>query len=408
MSAEYMEALLEEPVPREWAFGESEYEERLARVRRAMIREGIDVLLLHGIVDMCYVTGYQTLWPDVYSCVIVPAEGEPFMQTSEIEASCAILHGPLTDFVPYQWSTAGWVAEELAKLLESRGFGKRRIGVQKGRLEIGNRGPLDAAAFQRLEAMLPNATFVDATFLMFEVRLKKSEAEVEALRKASGYTLAGMSAAIEATASGVLDNHVAAAASAGMYGAGSEFFSMDPVVSAGHRSGWFHTNFKRHQLQRGDHVLLELGGVHGRYCAPLMRTVVLGTPSDRAKRLEDALSNTLNLLYEGIKPGRTAHDVASAAARGMKPVEDMGIFRSGMLGYSVGLSFPSTWTDGPMYLMEGNDRVLEPGMVFHTPPSLRIPREMVVGFSDTFVVTDTGYELLTDGRRHTVIKDAAC
>ena len=112
----------------------------------------------------------------------------------------------------------------------------------------------------------------------------------------------------------------------------------------------------------------------------------------------------MNLLYENIKPGRTAHEVAVAAAKGLRPIQDMDIFRSGMLGYSVGLGCPSTWTDGPMYLMEGNDRVLEPGMVFHTPPSLRIPRELVIGFSDTFVVTETGYELLTDGRRKTLVK----
>ncbi len=406
MTSRYIDALLKEPVPREWAFPESEYQGRLVRVRKAMNEQGIDILLLHSIVDMCYVTGYQTLWPDVYSCVVVPADGDPFMQTSEIEASCAILHGYLKDFVPFHWSGAGGVADQLAQLLEGRGYGKRRIGVQKGRIEIGNRGPLDASAYERLTGLLPNAEFVDATFLMFEVRLRKSPAEVDALRRAAGFTIAGMNAAIDATSADVLDNDVAAVAADGMLRAGSESFSMDPVVSAGHRSGWFHTNFKRYRLQPGDHVLLEMGGVYQRYCAPLMRTVALGELSGQARRLDDALSDTLNLLYENIKPGRTAHDVAVAAAKGLRPIQDMGIFRSGMLGYSVGLGFPSTWTDGPMYLMEGNDRVLEPGMVFHTPPSLRIPRELVIGFSDTFVVTEAGYELLTDGRRRTVVKES--
>ena len=73
------------------------------------------------------------------------------------------------------------------------------------------------------------------------------------------------------------------------------------------------------------------------------------------------------------------------------------IFRSGHFGYSIGLGFPPTWTDGPMYIAEGNHRVLEPGMTFHTPHSFRIPARFVIGASESIAVTETGCEILTSG-----------
>ena len=75
------------------------------------------------------------------------------------------------------------------------------------------------------------------------------------------------------------------------------------------------------------------------------------------------------------RAGRTAHEVAVEVKRGVKDVDEE-IFRSGHFGYSIGLGFPPTWTDGPMYIAEGNHRVLEAGMTFHTPHSYRIPAKV--------------------------------
>ena len=401
--AGYIDQLLKEPVPREWAFPESEYRERLAKVRAAMDRAGLDVLLVHSIVDMCYLSGYQTLWPDAYACLIVPRDGEPFMQVGEIEAGCAVLHGWVKDMATFSWVGSDAAPTQLAQLLESRGFHRKRIGVQSGRIEMGNRGPLDAATYLRLKELLPNAQFEDATLLMFNIRVVKSPAELEHMRRAARISSAGIRAAIEAATPGNTDNDLAKVGTQVMIDKGSEFFSIDPIVSTGHRSGWFHTTYKRFPLRTGDHILLEFGGCYHRYTAPLMRTVILGEPSDKAKRITEAALKTLNHLYENVRAGRTAHDVAIATVKGLKPIGDE-IFRSGHFGYSIGLGFPPTWTDGPMYIVEGNETVLKPGMTFHTPLSLRVPREYVIGLSESIVVTETGCEILTQVERDVVVR----
>ena len=403
---DYLEECLAEPVPREWSFPEAEYRGRLARVRDAMERAEIDVLLVHSVVDNCYLCGYQSLWPEAYACLVVPRHGEPFMQVGEIEGALAVLQGYVTDIVTFSWVGSDVAPSQLAGLLADRGFGKRRIGVQMGSIEMGLRGPLDAGAYLRLKEMLPGSRFVDATRLMFDIRVLKSPAEIEHLRRAGAITAQGMRAAIEATETGSWENGPSAIAARVMMEAGSEFFSIDPITSAGHRSGWFHTTFKREPLRAGDHVLLELGGCWHRYTAPMMRTVILGEPGDAAKRVMEANRRTLELLYSKIRAGRTAHEVAVEVKKGVEDVDDM-IFRSGHFGYSIGLGFPPTWTDGPMYIAEGNERVLEAGMTFHTPHSFRIPARFVVGASETIAVTGTGCEILTPGvDRQPTIKPA--
>jgi Xaa-Pro dipeptidase len=400
----YIEQLLQEPVPREWAFPETEYQDRMRRVKKAMAQRGIDVLLVHSVVDMCYLVGYQTLWPDAYTCLVVPATGEAFMQIAEMEASCAILHGPMRDFVPYIWMEAGGTAEQLAETLQARGLADKRIGVQKGRLEIGNRGPVDAASYEILRRRLPDAQLVDATYLMFDVRVKKSRAEIQVMKRAAEITGHGIRAAIGAVAESRLDNEVVKAGVSAMLDSGSEFFSIDPVVTTGHRSGWAHTTWKRHRIIQGDHVLLEFGGVYQRYTTPIMRTVVLGKPTREAEKLGQAAIETLGLLIENIRPGRTGHEVAVAAAKGLESIRGINVFKPGMFGYSIGLGFPPTWTDGPMYLGEGNDRELEEGMTFHTPISLRIPGRKIVGLSESVLVTEWGCEVLTDVSRELFVR----
>ena len=391
---DYLQECLKEPVPREWSFPESEYRARLVRARQAMDAAGIDVLLVHAIVDNCYLSGYQSLWPEAYACLIVPRNSEPFMQVGEIEGALAVLQGYVKDIATFSWVGADVAPTQLAELLADRGFGNCSIGVQLGSIEMGLRGPLDARAYLRLRELLPNAQFIDATALMFDIRVMKSEAELAHMKKAAAITSAGMAAAIEATEPGVTENVLSAIAAKKMIDMGSEPFSIDPITSASHRSGWFHTTFKRANIGLGDHVLLEFGGCWHRYTAPQMRTVVLGQPTDTAKRIMEANNATLELLYSNIRAGRTAHEVAVKVKKGVQQVDEE-IFRSGHFGYSIGLGFPPTWTDGPMYIAEGNHRVLEAGMTFHTPHSFRIPARFVVGASESIAVTESGCEILT-------------
>ena len=70
----------------------------------------------------------------------------------------------------------------------------------------------------------------------------------------------------------------------------------------------------------------------------------------------------------------------------------------GSFGHSVGLGLAPTWIEGSLEIAEGIDRPLRPGMILHSPISLRIAGKTGVAFSETWLVTETGREVLTKGK----------
>ena len=62
---------------------------RLARVRDAVRAAGLDVLLLTPGPDLRYVTGYDAKQLERLTCLVVPAQGDPFLLVPQLELKAA-------------------------------------------------------------------------------------------------------------------------------------------------------------------------------------------------------------------------------------------------------------------------------------------------------------------------------
>jgi Xaa-Pro dipeptidase len=61
------------------------------------------------------------------------------------------------------------------------------------------------------------------------------------------------------------------------------------------------------------------------------------------------------------------------------------------IGYSMGIAFAPDWGEGVILsLFEGVERIIEPGMVFHLPATLRDYGVFTVGASETVIITPDG------------------
>ena len=393
-----VEELVKEPIPSRLAFPNSEYAERLRKVRVNMSQAGVEVLLISSTASLGYLTGYDTTMSPGYTVAIVPAEGDITLHCSELEAPCALLESTIRDIEVFYWYEAQDTGTDLARVLQERGHAEKTIGIEAGNAETFASGAFDVRSYWRLVALLPQAIFKDATEVILEARIRKSTAELDYMRRAGEYTFAGLTASLDAVAEGRTENEVVAAGYAAMISAGSELMSIDPMIMTGWRTGWMpHIAYKRERLQAGDPIYLEYSGSHRRYNAPSMRSAVVGQPSDGVRRLADASIATVELLLENIKPGRTGHEVAQDAKKGLEAVPEA--FFHGGFAYSIGMGFQPSWTENPMYVADGVDRELEPGMTFHLPMCIWVPRKYGIGFSESVVVTNDGCELLTPGRR---------
>jgi Xaa-Pro aminopeptidase len=198
------------------------------------------------------------------------------------------------------------------------------------------------------------------------------------------------------------ENDITGAAMQAIMAAGGEYFCIDPIVRAGRRSGVTHATCKRAVVHSGDPVLMEIGAVYRRYCAPLLRTAVVGKPAARLQRLADASLRAMDMLFAHLRPGRTMGDVAATAMQALAGLEPAVRMR-GYFGYSVGIGFPPSWVERSVEIAVGRADVLEPGMTFHAHRVLRVPGVMGVGFSESVVITEDGFEILTGCPRNLVL-----
>ena len=386
---EYAKALQARAGASELAFPHEEYDARVAAARRAMAAAGLDAVLVTHVPDVAYLCGYSTFGSGNHACFVLPLEGDPALQVTALEVPAATVCARVEDVRVVPWTSQEGIGAQLARIVEERRLATSRLGVQGG-----IPGLVPSIEAQVREG-LPDARFADASELVARLRLVKSPREIECLERAARYTEAGYRAAFAAIGAGVTDGEIAAAAAAGILGAGSEFMSVQPIVLAGGRTGSAHQNHRRFAVSHGDAVFLELGGCHLRYSAPLMRTATVGTPSPDVERAADAAIATLEAVLAHARPGVAGDEIARRAARAHAHLADSH-YLPAACGYHVGLGFPPTWAGGIGFLAEGRHEPLEAGMVLHLPVAFRCPGRFGVGISETIRITPDGAEPLHD------------
>jgi Xaa-Pro aminopeptidase len=375
-------------------FDDAEYARRLDQVKERMAAEGLDVLICSNTANIGYLTGYDVTMPSCYSVLIVEADGTTTFHSPTNEAITMLDSGKVDHLEIFDWFEAQSTGHDLVRILQEKGIGDKRIGLEMGNPEVYSIGAFDTKSFLALQEGLPKAEFVEATLLVLGVREIKTEAELEYMRIAGTYTWAGLKAGIDTVGAGVPDNVVAAAAFNGALSAGSELMSIDPMVISGSRTGYFpHVVFRRDAPEAGEPVYFEMTGTHNRYNAPSMRTACTGKPSAEVQSMADASINMLRFLVENIKPGKSCDELARETQALGVGGDD--VYFHGGYGYSIGMGFQPSWCEAPLYIAVDSDRTLEKGMCFHLVELLHIPGGRGVGFSESVTVTDTGCEVLT-------------
>jgi len=381
-----LDALLAKvPLGAECVFPQAEIEGRLARLREVMAARGLDLYLTSSPENVFYLSGQQTPGYYTFQCLCVPREGAPFLVIRGLEALNARANSRITDITGYDDGAVPAIA--LAETLRARGYAGKRVAIDR------NAWYFTVAIHDRLvEAFGP---LLDGAGLVEPLRRVKSAFELAQVREAARVNDAGMAAGLAVVKRGASENDAAAAIMAATIAAGGEYVGMEPFVTSGPRSGIPHSTWRRRRFAEGDVVILETAGCYNRYHAALYRTVFIGAVPKAAEDMYRVCDEGLAAGLDKLKPGNRCSDVHDA----VQAVIDRAGYTEGFrkrAGYSIGLSFAPDWGEGNILsLYRGVDVVLEPGMVFHIPITLRAYAEFTVAVSDTYVVTATGYEALS-------------
>lgn len=378
----------------------AEYKRRITELRQRIEQRHLDAVVITDPENILYLTDYQTTGYSFFQALVVPLDDEPFMITRAMEESNVIARTWVERTRPYP--DTGDAIQMLVDALRVFGLADKRIGYER------NSYFFPAYQQDMIHTTLTDGKLLDCFGIVEQGRIRKSDVEIELMRKTAVATEAGMRAGIEACEAGVTENEIGAAISAGMFRAGGEPPAVMPYVASGPRSMIGHATWEGRTVEPGEHVFLEVGGCQRRYHTAMMRTVVLGDLSDSMYKAQEKMKYALNVVHDYFQPGMTVSD-ADNLVRNIIADNDVGARLITRSGYSIGIAFPPSWDEGYIVsLKQGESRVLEVGMTFHIIPWMwGVDGDKTCGISDSIVITPDGCESFFTLERDFTVKPAS-
>ncbi len=374
-------------------FPVEEYRDRARRVRVELGQRGIDALFVTSPANMCYLTGFESIWypPRAPLGVVVARESESLVFVDyERHRSLVEQTAQFDDAIFFTYETA---LETVATELARRGLTGGSVG-----LEHHAKSPapplLDAVAGKLAER---GARIVDGDWVVDRVRLVKSPAEIERVRRAAAIVDAAFLALPEIVRPGLTELQIASRLNAAMADRGGEEPAIRTMVSAGPLV-WCKTHAapSRRPVEAGDVMYVDTCGVYDRYHADLCRTFAIGRDNPAARSILEVTAESVEEVRRAVRPGDPL-DVAQRVA------EDYVFSRFPrervwwVGGYALGLALPPDWV-GHTYL--SNDAyeqfTWEPGYVTNYENILFDPDEgITASYMETLLMTADGIEILS-------------
>ena len=387
-------------------FTREEFAARVNRSREEMLRRGLEVLIISDPSNMAWLTGYDGWSFYVHQCVVLGLDGEPIWFGRGQDANgalrtCTMHPDHIIGYEDhYVQSTERHPMDHLSRRMIDWGWGSKKIGVEMDNYWF------TAAAYQSLQAHLPNASFHDATGLVNWMRAVKSDQELDYMRKAGQIVSKMHHRIIDKVEPGMRKvDLVADIYDAGLrfdegLGFGGDYPAIVPLLPSGSDAAAPHLTWDDLPMQSGQGTFFEIAGVVHRYHCPLSRTVFLGTPPQDMLDAEQAVLEGMEKGLEAARAGNMCQDIAEAF---FGTLERYNIIKNNRAGYAIGLSYPPDWGERTMSIRRGDTSVLQENMTFHFMTGLWM-ENWGLEITESIVIKNGAPECLADVSRQMVVK----
>ncbi|HYX52382.1 MAG TPA: Xaa-Pro peptidase family protein [Candidatus Limnocylindrales bacterium] len=361
-----------------------ERQQRLERARQLMTEKKLDAIMLSGGTSLVYFSGIHWWLSERLFAMIVPAKGEPFYVSPAFEEDRAreqIVMGMGQQKAEVRtWQEDESPYERVAQGLKDRGVTSGRLGMEETVNYVFAAGVADAA---------PALHITSATPVTAGCRMIKSKHELALMTLANQVTLAAYEAAYRSTKEGMTQHDFAQMVAMAHERQG---FQGGAGVQVGENSALPHGSARPQVIREGTILLMDGGCKVEGYESDISRTVVLGKPTDKMKRVFEIVHKAQSTALATAKPGVQCQAV-DAAAR--KVITDAGYgpdynHFTHRVGHGIGMD-GHEWP----YLVRGNTLPLTPNMCFSDEPGVYIRGEFGVRLEDDMHITENGAELFT-------------
>ena len=363
--------------------------DRLARAQAATAAAGLDALLITPGADLRYLTGYDALPLERLTCLVLPAEGDPTLVVPTLERPRAVE------------SPAGRLGIEIV------GWGETEdpFALSAGRLggtatTVGVADRMWAVHALRFADAIPSAKQRAASTVLRDLRMRKTAAEVEALREA-GRIIDSVHEQIQTwQVVGRTEAEVGRDIADAILSGGNAHVNF-VIVGSGPNGASPHHDTGPRVIEPGDAIVFDIGGTTpDGYCSDITRTYVVGEPPPGFAEMYAVLQAAQDAACDAVRPGITCEQV-DAVARHVITEAGYGEQFIHRTGHGIGLE-----EHEDPYIVEGNSEPVEPGFAFSIEPGIYLPGRYGARIEDIVVCTDDGVERLNHVDRSLVVLGA--
>ncbi len=341
----------------------------LARLQAPLASTGIPALLITDMSSLGWLTGFS----GTYGRAIVTPTDAIFITDSRytLQAEEEVLN------MPTVWFASPTDADEfLADQL-------KKLGISR----IGFEGSTTYSQWQKWSQKL-GVELQEAPDLVADLRIQKSDDEVDKVRRACVISDAAFSHIVEFIQPGRSELEVATELEMFMRAQGSEA-AFPIIVVSGERSARPHGKPSAKKLEKGDFVTMDFGARVEGYNSDMTRTIVVGEATERHRKVYGCLLDAQIQALNAMKPGVLARDV-DKLTRDVLAKDDLAQYFGHGLGHGLGRLVHDSGRLSPT-----SENVLQPGQIWTVEPGVYIPGFGGVRIEDDVLVTESGIEILT-------------
>jgi len=370
-------------------FNTAEYEERLRKARLLMQEKSLEMLLVTSPHNFRYFTGFDSYfwesptrpWFLLLSLnqdplAIIPSIGETALQKTWIQ-------NIKTWQSPNPTDEGVTVLQDAILSVQSR---KCSIGCEMG-MESHLRMSIND--FQKLNSNLPNHAFVDASPLIWKLRMIKSENEISKIKKVISIASRAFDELPKHLQTGQSEIEICNMMKKTLLDLGADHTLYMSCASGPGGYDQIICDPTEKKLQDGDVLIIDTGTTLDGYFCDFDRNYGFGRIADSAKLAYAVLWEATEAGMKNAKPGATCADVSNAMLSILQK-EGLSSNSVGRMGHGLGLQITE-----PPSIMSNDNTVLEENMVIAIEPCFEYAPGTMLVHEENILITNNGHERLT-------------
>ena len=342
---------------------------RIDRALQILKKEKVEALLINDVTDIRYLSGFTG---DEASALIAPEA--LFLLVDSRFTTQAKLEAPLFQIVKISKQI-----EDTIKLINRLRI--KRVGFDAKVISY--------ADFRQLEKGLSGIALTPIEERLRTLRMKKEKEEIKVIRQAITISTQGFQKMKEKIKFGVTEKEVAVAYEFAVKKAGADKLAFDIIVASGKRSALPHGVASGKKIGTQELIMIDFGIQYRGYYSDETCTMVMGTPTQKQKKIFNIVKTAHDRAIEKIKPGISSQKI-DKAARGYIEKKGFAKYFGHGTGHGVGLALHEEPRISPL-----KNEILKEGMVFTIEPGIYLPNWGGIRIEDMIVVTRGGCEALT-------------